>query len=376
MWLERLTIREFRNIRACDLTFTTGVNRIVGANGQGKSNLLEAIGLLASGRSFRKAGMAHMRRWGESRFRLEGVIRQQNLRRTLEITGEATGQQVRLDGKAVRSVIRMEQVLVAVICTPDTPQLVRGSPAERRAFLDWVIFRADPRHAEESKAWQQATRARIALLKQGWRTPNELIAWEMQISHLGARIGLRRHRVLIHLQRLLPTALEALGLDPAQCGIALEGDLEPFFQNGESSDAVACRLQEQLIRCREKDRITGTTGCGPHRDELTLLWQKHPVARFGSRGQQHRFALGLKLAEADWLHERFGQAPLLILDDPVAELDQEGVMTWMTRIAEHKGQVFVTTRENEQQLPWPRHNGLTCLAQAGSFQISMEQNDR
>ncbi|MBF0213934.1 MAG: DNA replication and repair protein RecF [Magnetococcales bacterium] len=374
MLLEWLQLRDFRNIAEASLRFSPGLNLITGDNGQGKSNLLEAVGLLATGRSFRKSPAAQLRRWQQPWFRVTGEVRSAGGCRSLDVVGEPGRQIFRLDGKPMESVSRMERVLVAVIITPETPLLVRGGPGERRAFLDWVIFCADRRHGEESRGYQLALRARLRLLKDFGRDDRELDAWEAQLAHLGARIAGRRHRAVAHLARMLPPLLEGLGLAPERYTMALAGDLAGDLAQGASLESVAARLRLELARSRERDRLTGTTGAGPHRDELDLKMSGHPVSRFGSRGQQKRFAFALKLAEAGWLQELLGDSPVMVLDDPVAELDREGAKGLMKLISGQGRQVFVAARE-AGEIPWPDGGSVEHPVVAGVFQVSTEQGN-
>ncbi|MBF0260229.1 MAG: DNA replication and repair protein RecF [Magnetococcales bacterium] len=340
MHLEWLRLKDFRNISEAHLTFSPGLNRIVGANGQGKSNLLEAVALLANGRSYRKASAAVMRRWDQPWFRVHGVARAGGMRRTLDVIGESGRQVFRLDDKPVESVSGMERILVAVVVTPESALLARGAPVERRAFLDWVIFSADRRHGVESREYQIAARARQQVLR-GAGDPRELEAWEAQLARLGARIGQRRQWAMGHLARGLPDHLEQLGLDPDVCVVALVGESADTCAREGEVERVEAVLREAFMRARARDRETGQTGVGPQRDDLELRLSGHLVARYGSRGQQQRFALALKLAEAGWLEEIIGEAPLMVLDDPAAELDPEGARALMRVLFGRGRQVFV-----------------------------------
>ncbi|MBF0190998.1 MAG: DNA replication and repair protein RecF [Magnetococcales bacterium] len=371
MLLEWLRLQNFRNISEGSLRFGPGLNLITGDNGQGKSNLLEAVGLLATGRSFRRVHSGNLRRWEQPWFRVSGAAQVAGLTRILDVVGEPGRQVFKLDGKPMESVSRMERALVAVIITPETPLLVRGGPGERRAFLDWVIFCADRRHGVESRGYQLALRARQKLLQTPSRDRRELDAWEAQLGLLGARIAERRHRAVGHLGRVLPPFLERLGLAPETCDMALSGDLEPLFSQGLGLEAVSAWLREALTQKRERDRNSGTTGVGPQRDELVLRLSGHPVARYGSRGQQKRFAFALKLAEAGWLEEILGEPPVMVLDDPVAELDREGAQGLMQLMSGQGRQVFVAARE-AGEIPWPGGASVEHTVVAGVFQVSTE----
>ncbi|MBF0429018.1 MAG: DNA replication and repair protein RecF, partial [Magnetococcales bacterium] len=354
--MEWLRLHDFRNIPQAYLRFGPGLNLITGANGQGKSNLLEAVGLLATGRSFRRVPPGVMRRGDQPWFRVSGGVQDQGMSRQLEFFGDGKRQVVHLDGKPMAAVSLMERVLVAVIVTPETPLLVRGGPGERRDFLDWVIFSANRRHGTESREYHRALRARNQLLKRPGRDSREIDAWEAHLAILGARIAWRRHEVVTRLAGILPGFLDGLDLVCDHYNMVLEGHLEPMFalvtHSSEVMDGAITWMRNALAANREADQRRGLTGVGPHRDELLLQVDGRLLSRFGSRGEQKRFAFALKLAEAQLLEETLGQSLVLVLDDPSSELDRNGMQRLMTLLAGHGRQLFVAAREAEE-IPWP-----------------------
>ncbi|MBF0296451.1 MAG: DNA replication/repair protein RecF [Magnetococcales bacterium] len=362
MLLEWLRVRDFRNIAEAGLRFGPGLNLVVGANGQGKSNLLEAVGVLAMGRSFRQATSAMMLRRGAERFVLAGGVSCCRMAHRLEVLGEERRQEVRLDGKPMVAASTMERVLAAVIVTPETPQLVRGGPAERRNYLDWLSFFAHRRHGVESRDYQRALQARNRLLKQGCGDPRELAAWEAQLAALGARIAARRRETVARVWAVLPGYLALLDLPPERISLTLTG-LEELTEEA---------LRERLAASRERDRRMGATGVGPHRDDLVLRMEGQPLARFGSRGQQKRFALALKLAEGALLEGELGEPPVMVLDDPASELDRDGMTRLMALMARQGRQCFLSARE-VGEIPWPDDRSrVVCSVEAGVFQVNME----
>ncbi|MBF0181715.1 MAG: DNA replication and repair protein RecF [Magnetococcales bacterium] len=362
MLLEWLRIRDFRNIAGAELRFGAGLNLVVGANGQGKSNLLEAVGVLASGRSFRQATSAMMLRRGAERFLLAGGVSCGGIARRLDVLGEERRQEVRLDGKSMAAASSMERVLAAVTVTPETPLLVRGGPGERRNYLDWLSFFAHRRHGVEARDYQRALQARNRLLKQSAGDPRELTAWEAQLAVLGAGIAARRRETLARVWEVLPGYLALLDLPPERFSMTLTGP-EPL--------AVEA-LRERLAASRERDRRLGATGVGPHRDDLLLRMEGQPLARFGSRGQQKRFALALKLAEGELLEGVLGEPPVMVLDDPASELDRDGMARLMALMARQGRQCFLSARE-VGEIPWPEDRSrVVCSVAAGVFQVIME----
>ncbi len=373
MALEWLRLQDFRNIPQAFLRFGPGLNLITGANGQGKSNLLEAIGLLASGRSFRRASSGVMRRQNQNWFRVSGGVRALGMAHQLDVLGEANRQVFRLDGKPMAAISVMERVLSAVIITPETPILVRGGPGERRSFLDWVIFSAIQRHGVESREYQRALKARNLLLRHVGRDLREMGAWESSLAVLGARIAVRRHETVLQLQRILPDYLNGLNLVADRYEMVLSTQLASVLSSTDQplEAATAC-LQELLGGSREKDRRTGVTSVGPHRDDLLFRMEGLPLARFGSRGEQKRFAFALKLAEAEMLEATLGEPPVMVLDDPASELDRDGIQRLMEQLAQQGRQLFLAAREVEE-IPWPNRPLVVCAVAAGDFKVTMER---
>ncbi|MEO5333316.1 MAG: DNA replication and repair protein RecF [Magnetococcus sp. YQC-5] len=376
MILTWLRLQNFRNIEQAFLRFGPGLNLIIGANGQGKSNLLEAVGLLATGRSFRRVPSGMLRRWDQPWLRIHGEVQSQEISHQLDVLGESNRLIVRLDNKPMAAVSVMERVLTAVIITPETPILVRGGPGERRSFLDWVIFSAHRRHGLESREYHRALQARNHLLRLPQRDVRELEAWETHLAVLGARIAVRRFKTLSELTRLLPHFLDALDLVSDRYDMILSSQLDKILTHKEEESAAIERargfLQEELGRSREGDRRSGTTRVGPHRDDLLFRLEGHPLARVGSRGQQKRFALALKLAEAALLEASLGEPPVMVLDDPASELDQDGIHRLMEVLSAQGRQLFVAARE-ARDIPWTNRPRVVCAVTAGVFQVTTER---
>nr|CRH07619.1 Putative DNA replication and repair protein recF, putative gap repair protein [Candidatus Magnetococcus massalia] len=382
MYLACLTLRDFRNIEAAELRFGPGLNLITGANGHGKSNLLEAIGMLATGRSFRKAPGSALRRHGQPWFHIQGESRARELDHHVSFYGESGRQAVKINGKPTSAASAMGQALAAVICTPDALRLVQDGPAIRRSFLDWVTFANIRGHAGAARDYQSALKARNKLLRNPHYNAREWQVWEEQLAELGARIATHRRVVLAQLRPHLDAALVALGLDPERFSISLNCQLakqDPFWADqGDtlqaSEIAQACKKYgELLLASREGDRRGGNSTVGPHRDDLTLKLDGYPLARFGSQGQQKRTALALKLAEAALLEKNLGEAPLFLLDDPAAELDRTGIQLLMGNIAARGGQVFVATCE-ASDIPWSGPSPESFQVRDGLFETLQRED--
>lgn len=344
MVLERLRIQDFRNIALAALEWSAGLNLLVGDNGQGKTNLLEAIGLLASGRSFRRAPSGVLRRHGQAGFYLHAEVASGGLHHRLAFSALGAQQSVQLNGKGVASSSAMGQVLAAVVLTPDAPTLIRGAPEERRDYLDWILFCHERGYAGVARDYHAALKARNHLLRTQCQDGRQFDAWEARLAVLGGEITCKRQHMLSRMsERLLPF-LDAMALDPTgYCWqMRSPAGIWPDVGMGELERVVAA-YQAHLLRSRPNDLRSGCTSVGPHRDDPAFLQSGRVLARFASRGQQKRFLLALKLAEADLLRERLGEAPLLLLDDPTTELDQEGVVRLMQLLAAGANQLFLAT---------------------------------
>jgi DNA replication and repair protein RecF len=365
MVLESLTIRDFRNIATAELPFSPGLNLFTGCNGQGKSNLLEAVGVLATGRSFRGATPAIMRRHNADWFALKGRIAHNELIHQLDFYGQNNRLSARLNGKPMTALSHLGQVLAAVTLSPETPHLVKGPPRPRRAFLDWVIFQQDRHYATLAREHQKALKARNRLLKNEQPNPRELDAWEDQLAVLGAIIAIRRRTMLQRLNTALAPHLEALALEGRNYALQPLCQLDDHVPWPDES-AAAQSYRILLASSRRQDQRRGDTSIGPHRDDLLFTMDGHPLARVGSQGQIKRFALALKLAEAACLRDSLGTAPLFLLDDPGSELDQEGIALFMDILAKQSHQLFLSARE-EEHIPWPGANLTRFFVEAGAF---------
>ncbi|MBF0309433.1 MAG: DNA replication/repair protein RecF [Magnetococcales bacterium] len=351
MRLVSLELRHFRNIDQASLNFGSRLVLVTGENGQGKSNLLEAIGLLASGRSFRRAPPEVMRGHGQPFFALDARVLSGELQHRLEFFGKGPRLAARLDGKAMAATSAMGATLAAVVVTPETLDLVQGGPGERRRHLDRLAFLRKASHAALARQYQQALQARNRLLTSRQGGDAVMEAWEERLAVLGGTVTLARRSALSHLERHLTPCLEAMALAGRRYEVRLGCQLDREEGDWSTPEEAVSRYRELLVRHREADRRQGETRVGPHRDDLLFLMDGKALARFGSQGQQKRLVLALKLAEADLLREVLGETPLFLLDDPVAELDRAGLERFMALLAEREPQIFVTTCSTAD-IPW------------------------
>nr|WP_254995531.1 DNA replication/repair protein RecF [Cyanobium sp. Aljojuca 7D2] len=315
-----MELLRFRNISRLELALEAPRLLVIGANGEGKSNLLEAVELLGCLRSHRTGSDRDLIQHGESSSQVRaatgnGDLLQLNLRRS----GGRTAQR---NGKVLERQLDLLGSLRCVGFSALDLELVRGEPAGRRLWLDRVVLQLEPVYGDLLSRYGRLLRQRSQLLRRslGGGTLQALLdTFDLQMAVIGTRLHRRRFRAIQRLEPLaaawqqrLSGGREQLQLH-YQSGTALSGEdaEEPWRQ------ALLSQLQQQ----RSEELRLGQCTVGPHRDELGLSLANQPARRYGSAGQQRTLVLALKLAELELVGTVLGEPPLLLLDDVLAELD-------------------------------------------------------
>ncbi|HEX2167670.1 MAG TPA: DNA replication and repair protein RecF [Longimicrobiales bacterium] len=323
--LRELRLRNFRNFAALDLQVPEAGAAIIGDNGSGKTNLLEAIHYLEIFRSFRGAADEQLVRFGAEAFHVRGVFEDRATRRSLEITAayepRTRRKRVTVDGVEAERLGDAIGRLGTVIFSPSDVDIVAGAPGERRRFLDIVLSLNVRGYLDALQRYRQVLRQRNAMLRDG-RTGEALTAWDAGLIESGSTvIAARAAWVRSHAERFarIYDAIGAAG--PAH--LAYDSDVNR--EDGESHDAVAASFDARLQRVAQRERERGVTLAGPHRDDLALLMRSGDsdvdVRQYGSGGQVRTGAIALRMVEAETVRESRGFQPLLLLDDVFAELD-------------------------------------------------------
>ncbi len=302
MRLLRFSQRGFRNLKAGELRLPPGVTAVVGPNAAGKTNLLEAL-YLATGGELR-GSLADRIAFGEREAWLFAEVEGELGRHRLETRLAPEGRRVWLN-RAPVGLRDLSSLPGAVWLRPEDLFVVKGPPEERRRFLDALIARFSPRYRALLSAYERTLRQRNAALKEGGRA---IAAWDERLAGYGAEILVLRRRVLA---RLAPIANEL------HRALALAGlSLAPIETAGPE------RLLEKLKERLPEELERGVTLSGPHRDDLAIRIDGRDAVRYASRGEARTVALVLRLAEHRLLKDHHQDAPLLLLDDVVAELDE------------------------------------------------------
>ncbi|MGI8921492.1 MAG: DNA replication/repair protein RecF [Solirubrobacteraceae bacterium] len=353
MVISGLSLRDFRSYESAQIELGAGLTIVCGANGAGKTNLVEGLYFGCTGRSFRTANDREVVRFGAAVARVELAAVDGDGEHCFSV-GFAPGEPKRLhaDGVAVERLTDVQARPLVCVFAPDRLELIKGSPALRRAHLDALVEALWPARAQTRRAYARALAQRNALLgrvRAGIAGRVSLGAWDSELAHHGVALRDNRAAAVGELTDAFAEHAEALGLT---------GDTELAYRP-RTTAAAAEELAGELAARVESDLIRGFTGHGPHRDELLLRHDRHELRVYGSQGQQRLALLALLLAERDALTRSRGAPPLLLLDDVTSELDGEH-RARLAEIVAGEGQTVVTTTD-VAQVPGAQERSVTRL---------------
>jgi DNA replication and repair protein RecF len=340
--LAHLRLRDFRNYPRLDADFSPGFHLLLGDNAQGKTNILEAVYLMATLRSFRGVGSAQMIRHGQRGYFVGGKVIGPG-EREIRMYWSARERNLTLDNRPVKKLgDYLGTLRTVVFCTEDL-QLIKGTGRTRRRFLDLLLSQTQPGYLPLLQRYMHAVRSRNALLKQFSPDPALLDSFSVQLVKLGEEIIRHRRELIPKLSPLARLAYRRISNDAEELRLSYEPNVKNDF-------AV------ELAQVRDRERRFRATLLGPHRDDLQLLLNEKSAAQFGSEGQKRTLAIALKMAQAEYLTGILGSAPVLLIDDVMGELDvkrRSGLLPLLERARETSGQVFMTCTEEN----WPRELG-------------------
>jgi DNA replication and repair protein RecF len=332
--------KPLRSLERVRVELSAGIVSVIGPNGTGKTNLIEALYFALTGRSFRTSDRRDLIPFGESLARAEATIRDEDglERKLLAAVSRTEGRRHLLDGSpADPATIARSRPPVAVFA-PDRLTLVKGPPAERRAHLDGFVAARWPARTELRKRYGQAVAQRNALLSRlsaGYGSPEDLGIWDAGLANAAAPLIEARAEAVAELAPAFTIASAELGLE--------EGALEYAPRASGSAEEIQRGLEER----REQDVRMGRSSWGPHLDELKLMTASRSLRRFGSQGQQRAALLALLFAEREALLAARRVTPLLLLDDVMSELDPGRRERLVARLDGGGGQVLITAADEE-----------------------------
>lgn len=330
MYLKNLFLKDFRNYASAEVSFGPKVNIIHGQNGHGKTNLLEALYLLATGRSFRTLRLGELIRQGASAFILEAEIVENNVPFHLFLSYDGQHKKLTFNGKNYTSFHPLLGLLPTVLYSPSDIELIGGPPAGRRRFFNLHLAQSDPQYLHAFTRYWQAMKERNALLRS--KSFDALDCYEEQMAPHALYVRAKRCALLEELPSLLATEMKRLTPNNE----SLELRFFPSYPN------VIEGYLQQLKKNRPREISLGLTLTGPHRDDFILLIEGRPARLFASEGQKKTATFALKLAEWARLAQNTGKSPLLGIDDFGLHLDEKRELLLKETLSTF-GQVFLTT---------------------------------
>ncbi|NGX55437.1 MAG: DNA replication and repair protein RecF [Chlamydiae bacterium] len=322
MKLESLHLCNFRNFKEALITFDSGINGIVGTNGQGKTNLLEAIYHLVTGRSFRTHRLSDLVAFETEGFYLEATFLKNGIEQTLKITSDGTARKIFLNATPLTTLSSLFGLLPGVILSPEDEKLINGGPQTRRRFLDLQIAQSTPLYLDHLNRYIRALRQRNHLLRHKELASIEI--WESELARSGLIIAQERQKATQELQNQTLSSHITLRYRSQ----ALEYDETAYLAH--------------FDKIREKEAKVATTLFGPHRDDLTIFFEEKEARYFASQGEQRSCSAALRLAEWTRLKELTGELPLMCIDDLGISLDKQRKEHFLEKLGS-LGQVFVTS---------------------------------
>lgn len=323
MYIDRLKLAGYRNYESVELNFSPNINIFIGENAQGKTNVMEAIYVLAMAKSHRTSNDKELIRWSAEYGKIDGDIQKKYGKLPLELTISKKGKKAKvnhLDQSRLSDYIGQMNV---VMFAPEDLNVVKGSPQLRRRFLDMEIGQISPVYLHDLSAFQKILKQRNHILKrnQGKRDFEDLSFDIYTEQYVNAAVKVIRKR--FDFMKLLQewAAPIHFGISRQQEHLKIQyksiSGLESTWDTAQMEDFLLSKLKEQ----RNKEFERGVTLIGPHRDDLQFIVNDYDVQIYGSQGQQRTTALSLKLAEIELIKQEVGESPILLLDDVLSELD-------------------------------------------------------
>jgi DNA replication and repair protein RecF len=337
MWIQRLRIAGFRCIATADLQPSSGLNVVVGGNGMGKTSVLEAIAVAASGRSFRTVRPEEMCAVANT---LQLVVDVGSAERATRIGVQRDSQRwvCRIDGAPANGFADVAEHLAVEVFEPNSHEIVSGSSERRRRFLDWGVFHVEQSFGPNWSRYQRGLKQRNALLRSGQATPERLLPWNRELIASGNELTQLRESFIDTFTPVLTRHMNLLAPEL--------GQPELRFKRGWTGDTLA----DAVAGATERDLALGHTTRGPHRCDWQLRFDGVGGRERWSRGQQKIAVFGLCRAMLDVYAERRGEPAVACLDDVFSELDEHHQVLCLHSLQAANAQIWITGTERLRAL--------------------------
>lgn len=349
MRLVEIAVESFRNLADTRQVLAPATTVLLGDNGQGKTSFLEAIGVLATTKSFRRAKAAEMARHGSVRFRVAGRV-ESDFGTPLDLDVECVdGSRVTRTGRTAIDLAEYIGHLVVVPITQAHAGIIRGAPQERRDFLDRGLMGVRPAYLRTLARYRQTLRQKSALLRAGAASrETELATWNDRLAREGADVTLERRAYFGELASALAALSPTFLPDAEPLAMSLRDAVSREGNDGMPADrtVVADRLREQLDAATRREIAQRLAVVGPHRDELVLSLAGRDIRKFASSGQQRNALLALKLAKVEVFRQRRGETPVLLIDDVDTEIDRTRLLRFLAHVGGRAQAVLTSSKKD------------------------------
>jgi len=336
--LKTLQLIDFRNYEAEEVVFHEKINILTGKNAQGKTNLIEAVNLLALGKSFRTRREQELVRFGTEEARVKGVFEKKDRPHTTEVrlgAGAAGKKTYIVNGVETGTVSDLLGGVYTIVFSPEDLRIVKGEPETRRRFLDRELILLKPLYYHKLKKYKQVLKSRNAFLKSESPSSDLLDVYDEQFAEAAADVMKERSAWLKTLSEAAAAAGERITDGSEELRVEYKQNLSLIGDEYEKG-----KIREILMRGRDRDLMMRSTEAGPHRDDFAVFASGLDLRVYGSQGQQRTAALSLRLAERELIKRETGEDAILLLDDVMSELDSGRQERLLGSFGEN--QIFIT----------------------------------
>lgn len=305
-----LNLTSFRSYSDRSIVLDPLVTLVVGPNATGKTNLLEALFVLATTKSFR-AKDSELVHHGQDFYRLAAQVGDEEISLGYQATSAGTEKRA-WHGKANRSLVEHVGTIRVVLFEPGDLMLVLGAPEKRRRYLDFILAQTDRRYIKTLSQYRRVLQQRNRILAEWSGSTDELFAWNIQLTELASEIDLKRREVVAHVNSLAPSIYRDIAGSTEELKLSYRGVIDSDYPT---------RFLQLLEETLSHDIGAGFTTIGPHRDDFTISFKGADITTVASRGEIRTVVLALKLAELAFIEHSTGTKPMLLLDDVFSELD-------------------------------------------------------
>jgi DNA replication and repair protein RecF len=336
MWLQRLVLTHFRNYECEEIDFTPGLNCIQGKNAEGKTNILEAIYLMSTGKSFRTHHLQDLIHSSSKGFRVEAVFSKEGISQSLKLSFDGQNRKILYNQTTYTSFLPLFGILPCILLAPEDISILSGSPSQRRRFIDLHLAQLDPLYVYHLGRYYKAMRQRNFLLKK--QDEKGLSPWEQIMAQSSVYLIEKRRSTITCLQSFCEKLVFLLSESKDRFHMQYQSSLQVPLEDHKNQMAF---YLEQWQKSRKRDLLLGSTLSGPHRDDILFQMNDKEVQSYCSEGQKRSCIAALRLAEWELFRQHLESPPLLGIDDFGIHLDTERTRV-LAQYVSQLGQVILT----------------------------------